>query len=102
MHRDMNDTSSDERLRARLLIVGYVQGVGYRAFTRHAASRRGLVGGVKNLDDGRVEADVEGIKSVIEAMIRELKIGPPGARVQQVQVEWAPASGRFADFQIWY
>ena len=98
----MNDTSPDERLRAKLLIIGHVQGVGYRAFTRHAASRRGLVGGVKNLDDGRVEAEVEGLKSVIEAMISELKVGPPGARVRQVQVEWAPTSGRFTDFQIWF
>jgi hypothetical protein len=42
------------------------------------------------------------MRSVIEAMIRELKVGPPGARVQQVQAEWAPASGCFTDFQIWY
>ena len=98
----MNAPTSDEVVRAKLLVIGHVQGVGYRAFTRHAASRRGLVGGVRNLDDGRVEAEVEGMKSVIEAMIGELKIGPPGARVKVVQVEWAPASGRFSGFQIWY
>ncbi len=98
----MSDAASDDHVRARLLIIGHVQGVGYRAFTRHAASRRGLVGGVKNLDDGRVEVDVEGMKSMIEAMIGELKIGPPGARVQAVQVEWGPASGRFTSFHIWY
>lgn len=98
----MNEVFREERVRARLLIIGHVQGVGYRAFARHAASRRGLVGGVKNLDDGRVEADIEGTKSVIEAMIGELKIGPPGARVQSVQVEWSPATGRFTGFQIWY
>ncbi|HJR77938.1 MAG TPA: acylphosphatase [Nitrospiraceae bacterium] len=98
----MNDPASDELVRAKLLITGHVQGVGYRAFARHAASRRGLVGGVKNLDDGGVEAEVEGMRSVVEAMIRELKIGPPGARVQAVQVEWAPASGRFTGFHIWY
>jgi acylphosphatase len=98
----MNASPSDERIRAKLLVIGHVQGVGYRAFTCHAASRRGLVGGVRNLDDGRVEAEVEGMKSIIEAMIGELKIGPPGARVQVVQVEWAPASGRFSGFQIWY
>lgn len=98
----MNAHTSDELVRAKLIVSGHVQGVGYRAFTRHAASRRGLVGGVRNLDDGRVEAEVEGMRSVIEAMIRELKIGPPGARVQMVQVEWAPASGHFLGFQIWY
>jgi acylphosphatase len=98
----MKDSTSHELVRAKLTVIGHVQGVGYRAFTRHAASRRGLVGGVRNLDDGRVEAEVEGMRSVIEAMVGELKVGPPGARVQAVHVEWAPASGRFFDFQIWY
>jgi acylphosphatase len=98
----MNEPAADKVVRAKLLIAGHVQGVGYRAFVRHAASRRGLVGGVRNLDDGRVEAEVEGMRSVIEAMIAELKIGPPGARVQAIQAEWAPASGRFTGFQIWY
>jgi acylphosphatase len=98
----MNAPTSDELVRAKLVVTGHVQGVGYRAFARQAASRRGLVGGVRNLDDGRVEAEVEGMRNVIEAMIGELKIGPPGARVQVVRVEWAAASGRFSGFQIWY
>ena len=98
----MSDAASEGHVRARLLIIGHVQGVGYRAFARHAASSRGLVGGVKNLDDGRVEADVEGMKSMIEALIGELKIGPPGACVQAVQAEWGPASGHFTGFHIWY
>jgi acylphosphatase len=98
----MADPIRDERVRARLLITGSVQGVGYRAFTRRAASRRGLVGGVKNLDSGHVEVDVEGMKNLIEDMIWQLKIGPPGARVQQIHIEWSVASGRWADFQIWY
>ena len=98
----MSDPASHERARAKVLVTGHVQGVGYRAFARHAALRRSLVGGVRNLDSGQVEADVEGEKRPIEEFVRELKIGPPGARVQQVQVEWSPISGRFSDFQIWY
>ena len=102
IRRDMNDRSPDEPARAKLLITGRVQGVGYRAFTRQAASRRGLSGGVRNLDNGHVEVDVEGMKDLIEDMIKQLKIGPPGSRVQQIHIEWAIASGRFADFKIWY
>lgn len=98
----MTDIPADDRARARLLIAGRVQGVGYRAFTRHAAARRGLVGGVRNLDSGQVEAEVEGATSAIEDLIRELKIGPPGAHVRLVQAEWAPVSGRFTEFEIWY
>src|SRR5206468_13017071 len=44
-------------LRARLFVKGKVQGVGYRAFAARVASQRGLCGGVRNLDDGRVELD---------------------------------------------
>lgn len=98
----MTDIPADDPARARVLVTGRVQGVGYRAFTRHAAVRRGLVGGVRNLDSGQVEAEVEGGKRAIEDLIRELKIGPPGAHVRQVQVEWAPVARRFTDFQIWY
>ena len=89
-------------LRARLLVKGRVQGVGYRAFAARVASQRGLCGGVRNLDDGRVELDVEGPKDQIKILIEDAKIGPPASRVTAVEVEWSPATGRFSDFQVWY
>ena len=98
----MTDPFPHERVRARLLISGHVQGVGYRVFTRRAASLCGLVGGVRNLDDGRVEAEVEGDRSVIVELMSRLKGGPPGARIREIEVEWSEASGRYSDFQIWY
>jgi acylphosphatase len=57
---------------------------------------------VKNLEDGRVELEVEGRRDLILALIEELKIGPPAARVGTVDVEWAAATGRFEDFRVWY
>jgi acylphosphatase len=66
------------------------------------ASQRGLVGGVRNSEDGRVELDVEGPKDRIASLIEALKAGPPGARVIDVQVEWSPSTGRHADFAVWY
>jgi acylphosphatase len=89
-------------LRARLLVKGTVQGVGYRAFAARIASQRGLCGGVRNLDDGRVELEVEGPKDQILILIEEAKTGPPASRVAAVDVEWGPATGRFSDFQVWY
>jgi acylphosphatase len=89
-------------LRARLSVKGQVQGVGYRAFVARIASQRGLCGGVRNLEDGRVELEVEGRKDQILILIDDLKIGPPASRVASVEVEWSPATGRFSDFHVWY
>jgi acylphosphatase len=89
-------------LRARLLVKGKVQGVGYRAFAARVASQRRLSGGVRNLDDGRVEVDVEGPQDQIMKLIEDLKKGPPASRVTAVEVEWRPATGRLSDFQVWY
>jgi acylphosphatase len=89
-------------LRARLFVKGKVQGVGYRAFAARVASQRGLCGGVRNLDDGRVELEVEGPKDQILILIEDVKTGPAAARVTAVDVEWSPATGRFSDFQVWY
>ena len=88
--------------RARLFVKGRVQGVGYRAFAARVATQRGLCGGVRNLDDGRVELEVEGPKDQILILIEDLKVGPPAARVTAVHVEWSPGTGRFSDFQVWY
>ena len=89
-------------LRAKLLVTGKVQGVGYRAFAARVALQRCLRGGVRNLDDGGVALEVEGPKDRILDLIEELKIGPPASRVAAVEVEWNPATGRFVDFTVWY
>ena len=94
--------ASDSPVRARISVSGRVQGVGYRAFTVRAATERGLVGGVRNCEDGRVELEAEGAKDQIMSLIAALKIGPPASRVTDVRVEWVPATGRHTDFAIWY
>jgi acylphosphatase len=98
----MTESPVEPTARAHILVSGRVQGVGYRAFAARTAARRGLAGGVRNLDDGRVELEVEGQKAVIEALLQELKVGPPAAYVTKIETEWGAATGRFADFSIWY
>ncbi len=44
----------------RVVVEGYVQGVGYREFTRRMALRLGVSGWVRNRSDGAVEALVRG------------------------------------------
>jgi acylphosphatase len=98
----MIDASDPTAVRARISVSGRVQGVGYRAFTVRVATQRGLLGGVRNCDDGRVDLEAEGPQERILSLIEELKIGPPAARVTAVQVEWVNATGRDTGFQVWY
>ncbi len=94
-------TTTGAEVHAKILVSGHVQGVGYRAFACRMAVSRGLKGGVENLDSGQVALDVEGGKESVEALLVDLKKGPVGARVIQLQVEWSAATGRHHDFTIW-
>ncbi|MEO5350271.1 MAG: acylphosphatase [Magnetococcus sp. YQC-3] len=84
----------DARLHKRLHIFGRVQGVYYRASTQQEAERLGLTGWVKNRPDGSVEAEVHGASSAVTALIAWCQHGPPGARVERVEVtDCPPATG---------
>jgi acylphosphatase len=87
---------------ADILIEGQVQGVGYRNFVQRKAVQLGLAGFVMNLKDGNVRIRVEGVRETIEEFTRDLKKGPPLARVENVMVTWRPPTGRFTAFAIRY
>ncbi len=91
-----------QRARAHLFIEGKVQGVFYRAFTRELAQNLGLKGWVRNLRDGRVEALFEGEKDAIERAIKECFVGPPGAKVTNIDIRWETYKGDQEDFFIKY
>jgi acylphosphatase len=97
----MTESVDPPLVRVRILVAGRVQGVGFRAFAARTATRLHLVGGVRNLDDGRVELDVEGSRMVIEGWLHELKTGPPAAQVATMTTEWSAAIGRYFNFSIW-
>jgi len=92
----------DSPIRARILVSGRVQGVAYRAFTQDAASRMKLCGGVRNIEGGRVEVDVEGEQGAVEAFVELLRTGPPMARVDDLELRWERPTGQHKDFRIWY
>jgi len=89
-------------VRAHAWVSGRVQGVAYRAFARQAALHWKLTGGVRNLEDGRVEVVVEGARPDVDAFFGELKQGPPTAFVTDIQIQWKPIMGQDIDFVIWY
>jgi len=79
-------------------VHGRVQGVGFRWFVRRVAEELGLVGWVRNVPDGRVEAEAAGTPEQLAAFEQRLRQGPPGARVTNVEVvplAGTPARERF-------
>ncbi len=90
------------RVRARVVISGFVQGVFFRYRTREMARRQNVTGWVRNLRDGRVEAVFEGEKKNVEAMLAFCYKGPSGAMVRDVEVSWEEPKGELEGFQIVY
>lgn len=92
--------SGDTRVHA--IVLGVVQGVGYRYFAVGEARCRGLTGWVRNRPDSSVEVLVEGGQGQVTDFIRQLNIGPPGSRVTAVQVQRESFSGDFDSFAVRY
>ena len=88
------------RLARRYVIHGRVQGIGFRFFTRTAAGREGVYGWVRNVPDGRVEIEAEGEAEALERFEHHIRHGPPGARVERVDVTEADATHRNLGFDI--
>jgi len=88
------------RVARRFLVSGRVQGVGFRYFTQDIAEREGLTGLVRNLSDGRVEVVAEGDEPSLTRLEAALRRGPSHARVEQVEVDALPVTGRYLGFSV--
>jgi acylphosphatase len=86
--------------RVRIVVTGRVQGVFFRREITDLARRLNISGWVRNLPDGRVEVLGEGEKPILEELIRFCHVGPAGAVVRNVEVEWSEGVGEFRGFRI--
>jgi DNA ligase D-like protein (predicted 3'-phosphoesterase) len=77
----------------RATASGTVQGVGFRERTRRRAQQLGVMGWVRNEDDGTVLAHVEGQPAAVEALIAFLRDGPAGAHVAALDVHDVKVEG---------
>ncbi len=87
--------------RLRVQIGGRVQGVGFRFATYRQAQSLELTGWVRNRVDGSVEAEFEGPRTSLEAMLAWCNEGPAFARVDGVVEEWLEEGAGYHDFEIW-
>jgi len=78
---------------------GKVQGVGFRFFTQRISEDLGILGWVKNLDDGRVEIVAEGKEENLKDFLLAIN-NTFGSNINDTQLSWGYATGEFCDFSI--
>lgn len=89
-------------VRVHLLIGGRVQGVCFRMLTCDEAARRGITGWVRNRLDRTVEIMAEGEEDALQGFTSWCRVGPPQARVTDVDESLSDATGEFSSFRIRY
>ena len=93
-------SNEGDEVALRALVRGRVQGVGFRVFVQRRGRELGLRGIARNLSDGRtVEVRAEGARPGFEALLASLRIGPPAAHVEEVEVSWSEATGGYEGFR---
>ncbi|MEM9090820.1 MAG: acylphosphatase [Cyanobacteria bacterium P01_F01_bin.53] len=95
----ISHSTTPDQICLKVWITGRVQGVGYRYSTREQATALGLVGWVRKLPDGRVEAMIQGDRTQIERMIEWFHSGPPAAKVTAVETK-EQTQQQFQTFEI--
>jgi acylphosphatase len=79
--------------RQRVVVHGFVQGIGFRYAVERAARTRHVSGWVRNRPDGTVEAVFEGATGDVEALVDFCRRGPRGAEVDRVDAFVESAEG---------
>ena len=88
------------KIARKFTISGIVQGVGFRFFTQRVAARHQVLGYVQNLEDGRVEAYVEGDAKAVEDFRNDLTAGPTYSKVKEIEEIVIEPSGLYSSFRI--
>jgi acylphosphatase len=86
--------------RVHVFISGKVQGVYFRQSTVCKAKELNVLGWIRNLKDGRVEAVFEGGKVNVNKLVDWCNDGPKNAIVKNVEIVNEPYENEFSSFQI--
>lgn len=67
--------------------------------TVRQAHSLGIAGWVRNLEDGAVEALLQGAHDRIDQMLSWLRVGPPAARVDEIESQEVHSDRRYDRFE---
>lgn len=98
----MNQNEQKQREEFSAVVIGRVQGVGFRYFVVGKARILGLQGYVRNDSTGDVEVVAQGTRSALEQLLVLLRRGPSAAQVHNVQCAWREPTEHFSGFYIRY
>jgi DNA ligase D-like protein (predicted 3'-phosphoesterase) len=87
-----SDASSTQKA-VRATVRGAVQGVGFREEALRQAHRLGVLGWVRNEDDGSLLVHAEGVEQAVDELIAFLREGPSGAQVADMAIEPVKVEG---------
>lgn len=90
----------ESETRMHIVVSGVVQGVGYRFFVLEAARELGLRGWVRNLPDGRVEAEAEGGHAKVDELIAAMRRGPYMSHVTDLRTDSLAPTNAEPDFRV--
>ena len=86
--------------RIHLFIKGKVQGVYFRQGMKSVAEKNNVKGWVRNLQDKRVEAVLEGKDTDVNEVVEWSHVGPVNAVMEDVQIINEKYRAEFSKFDI--
>lgn len=90
-------------VRFYIRISGRVQGVGFRYFVAQTASLYSITGWVRNLEDGDVELEAQGIQEDIDAFIERVRQGNRYSQIYEFELHpLAPVEERKFRIMDWW
>jgi acylphosphatase len=89
-------------IRYSAIVQGRVQGVGFRYFIQLTACKLSLTGWCKNLMNGNVEIEVQGLENNVLSFVSEIKKGNGFAKVSDIDLNILPVLDSEKKFSIKY
>lgn len=87
--------------KAKMVVTGRVQGVGFRYMTKMVADKLHITGIVENMDSGQVYIEASGTPENLDDFIKMVKVSPsPSGRVEHVDVTFDDSLPDYNKFRV--